>query len=143
MEITITMKIDDDQLRELFGLQKAEGKDESVNGGPYAVWFDETSTAWSKELEHNKIFLLRQQDYLNEKLKAKGYLFLNEVYDAIGVARTKAGQRVGWICDPDRPDCENWIDLGLFKDSNREFINGQSNSILIDPNVYGDILDYL
>lgn len=138
MEITITMKIEDDQLRELFGLQKETKEDESVNAGLYSAFFNETCTGWQKDATMNKMFLLRQQDYLNEKLKAKGYLFLNEALDALGMARTKIGQTVGWIHNP---EIFNHVDLGLFKNHNQDFINGLSNFALLEFNVDGDILD--
>lgn len=45
------------------------------------------------------MFLRRQQDYANEMLKARGHLFLNEVYDLLDIPRSKAGQVVGWVYD--------------------------------------------
>jgi hypothetical protein len=141
MEITMTIKIEDDQLRKLLGLQEEVKKDEPVDAGLYCAFFDETCAGWQKDAASNKFFLLRQQDYLNEKLKMRGYLFLNEAYEALGIPRTKAGQVVGWLYDPESSNRDSYVDLGLFKDCNREFVNGYKNTVLIDPNVDGDILD--
>lgn len=141
MEITMTIKIEDDQLRKLLGLQEEVKKDEPITASCYAVFFDETCTGWQRDAEANKFFLLRQQEYLNEKLKHQGYLFLNDALDAIGSPRTKAGQVVGWVYDPESSDRDSYVDLGLFKDCNREAINGYSKAILLDFNVDGDILD--
>lgn len=46
--------------------------------------------------DHNRFFIAGTQHLLNDRLAARGYVFLNEVLDALGIARTKAGQLVGW-----------------------------------------------
>lgn len=106
----------------------------------YTFCFDETATGWVRDAERNKFFLLRQQDYANEKLKSKGYLFLNDVLDMVGINRCRAGQTVGWMLDGDG---DGYIDFGIFdisKESNRNFVNGLEKSIWLNFNVDGDIL---
>lgn len=113
---------------------------------PYTVCFDETCSGWQRDAEANKFFLLRQQDYANEKLKSRGYLFLNEVYDMIGARRTKAGQVVGWVYDESNPIGDNYIDFGIFdihSEAARHFVNGLEKSIWLSFNVDGDILNNL
>lgn len=113
---------------------------------PYTVCFDETCSGWQRDAEANKFFLLRQQDYANEKLKARGYLFLNEVYDMIGARRTKAGQVVGWVYDESNPIGDNYVDFGVFdihSEASRNFVNGLEKSIWLSFNVDGDILNNL
>ena len=92
------------------------------------------------------MFLRRQQDYANEKLRSKGHLFLNEVYDMLGIHRTKAGNVVGWIYDEKNPVGDNYVDFGIYdihKEQNRDFVNGIERSILLDFNVDGPILDLI
>ena len=113
---------------------------------PYTVCFDETCNGWQRDAEANKFFLLRQQDYANEKLKSRGYLFLNEVYDMIGARRTRAGQVVGWVYDESNPIGDNYIDFGIFdihSEAARNFVNGLEKSIWLSFNVDGDILNNL
>lgn len=113
---------------------------------PYTVCFDETCTGWQRDAEANKFFLLRQQDYANEKLRARGYLFLNEVYDMVGARRTKAGQVVGWVYDESNPIGDNYVDFGIFdihSEDARNFVNGLEKSIWLSFNVDGDILNNL
>lgn len=112
----------------------------------YAKIFDETCSEWQKDAEHNLWYLRQQQNYANEKLKANGHLFLNEVYDMLGIPRTKAGQIVGWIYDDKNPNHtgDNHVDFGIYNiniESNREFINGYEHSIILDFNVDGPIFD--
>lgn len=116
-----------------------------LNGvSEYAKFFDEVSTNWSKDPEYNLMFLRRQQDWANEKLKATGYLFLNEVYDMLCIPRTQAGQVVGWIYDTKNPNGDNYVDFGIYdvhSEAKRGFVNGVERSILLDFNVDGVIYD--
>lgn len=92
---------------------------------------------WEKDHECNKAFLKCTENYLNDRLYAKGYLFLNEVYSALGVARTQLGQLVGWVYDPENPLWDNYVDLDISNDRN----NNDENVFVLDPNVDGFILD--
>lgn len=107
----------------------------------YARFFDEYCKNWSKEPEYNLIFLKAQQAYANDLLISRGHVFLNEIYDSLGIDRSKAGAVVGWVVSDDG---DNFIDFGIF-DSNREgardFVNGREGSILLDFNVDGVIYD--
>lgn len=142
MEITIK-NITVAELKELLGIQDKPEVRDSRGYSPYAVFFDETSAAWTKNPEFNKLFLLRQQDFANEKLRHRGYLFLNEVYDMLGLPRTRAGQLVGWTHDEKNPCGDNYVDFGIFGVRNSNFINGFEKSVLLDFNVDGNILDRL
>lgn len=112
----------------------------------YAVIYDDGCTGWSKDPELNKFFLKSQERYANDRLKAKGHLFLNEVYDMLGVPRTKAGQIVGWVYDEKHPNGDNFVDFGMFDihdDRKRDFINGYERNIVLDFNVDGPIVDLI
>ena len=108
----------------------------------YARFFDAASPCWQNDPEYNLMFLKAQQQYANDLLKAKGRLFLNEVYDMLGIDRTKAGQVVGWVYNPENPTGDNFVDFGIYdmsKERVRAFVNGYEPSILLDFNVDGDI----
>ena len=114
----------------------------------YARFFDEACAGWSKDPEYNLKFLKDQQRYANDLLKAKGHLFLNEVYDMLGIPRTKAGQVVGWVYDEKNPrhNGDNFVDFGIYdlhREKNRDFVNGYERSILLDFNVDGAIIDLI
>ena len=106
----------------------------------YARWFDETCANFNRSPEVNLMFVKCQQNYANELLRSRGHVFLNEVYDSLGLPHTKAGSVVGWVLSKDG---DNYIDFGLYnKDEDaRAFLNGTSKYILIDPNVDGVIYD--
>lgn len=112
----------------------------------YARFFDEASTHWEKDPEYNLMFLRAQQQYANDKLKATGMLFLNEVYDMLDIPRTKAGQIVGWVYDSKNPIGDNYVDFGIYDTSRekvRDFVNGYERVILLDFNVDGNVLDLM
>ena len=116
------------------------------NYSPYSIVFDCGNTGWNKDPELTKFTLLQQQRYANDKLKAKGHLFLNEVYDMLGAQRTKAGNVVGWIYDEKHPIGDNFVDFGIFDVNNPkacDFVNGYEKSIILNFNVDGDILGYM
>lgn len=109
----------------------------------YARFFDEFSSSWQREPEYNRIFLTCQQNYANDTLRARGHIFLNEVYDSLNLPRSKAGAVVGWVLSNDG---DNFVDFGIFDDNReraRAFVNGQEGSILLDFNVDGVIYDLL
>lgn len=110
----------------------------------YARLFDDGCIGWTKDPEYNLMFLKDQQRYANDRLKTKGCLFLNEVYDMIGIPRTKAGAVVGWIFDEKHPNGDNFVDFGIYDMNNqktRDFVNGYERTILLDFNVDGVIYD--
>lgn len=112
----------------------------------YARFFDCGNTGWTKDPEYNLMFLRGQQQYANDLLHSRGYLFLNEVYDMLGVPRTKAGQIVGWIYDERHPNGDNFVDFGIYDINNPnaiDFVNGYERTILLDFNVDGPILDLI
>ena len=47
----------------------------------YARVFNKECLGWQHNLEWNEMFLKQQQRYCNDKLRLRGHLFLNEVFD--------------------------------------------------------------
>lgn len=111
----------------------------------YAKFFDCGNTGWTKDPEANLMFLRHQEQYANDILKTRGHLFLNEVYDMLGIPRTSAGQIVGWIYDEKNPVGDNFVDFGIYRgsESARRFVNGEERTILLDFNVDGPIYNLL
>lgn len=115
----------------------------------YARFFDEANINWDKSPEQNMYFLKMVQNQMNDKLKARGHVFLNEVYDALGFNRSEAGQLVGWVWNRDNTAMEagdGYIDFGIFDGNDyakRAFVNGDERSILLDFNIDGMIYDLI
>lgn len=112
----------------------------------FAKFFDDGCIGWTKDPELNMIFLRQQEAAATKRLEDRGHLFLNEVYDMLGLPHTRAGQIVGWIYDKKNPIGDNYVDFGIYdtsKEANRNFVNGYERTILLDFNVDGNILDLM
>lgn len=107
----------------------------------YAKWFNNTCMGWINNPEYNLTFLRCQQNYMNDILRKNGHVFLNDVYQALGINKTQAGQLVGWVYDEKNPVGDNYIDFGLMNKNNSDFVNGLTSDALLDFNVDGVILD--
>lgn len=131
--------------KEVVGKSTVEVMDPN-NYSHYAIVFDDGNAGWDPDPERTKYFLIQQQNYANEMLKARGHLFLNEVYDMLGARRTKAGAQVGWIYDEKNALGDNYVDFGIFDTRSpkaRDFVNGLEKVIVLDFNVDGVILDMI
>lgn len=108
----------------------------------YAVCFEKGSSHnWKPEHMYNQMFLSAQQTWANNKLRADGHLFLNDVYRMLGFPDTPAGAVTGWI---DGGDGDSTVDFGVFRydtDMGNMFVNGNERAVWIDPNVDGIIYD--
>lgn len=111
----------------------------------YARYFDRTVTGWEDCHDYNMMFLRAKESYANDKLKADGFIYLNDIYYALGIPKTKAGQIVGWVYKPNDPDYrgDNFVDFGI-KTVMRETADGKyEEAILLDFNPDGNILDLM
>lgn len=120
-----------------------------TEGSIYGRYFDEsTSKSYSREPWKNLTFLKINQNYLNDQLKARGFLFLNEAYEQLGLSWTPEGQQVGWLLNGDG---DGFVDFGVFGpdgeqsrlDRKMAFLDGEEKSIYLDFNVDGVIYHLL
>ncbi|MBO5319039.1 MAG: hypothetical protein J6B01_04425 [Ruminococcus sp.] len=139
MEIIIKINIDDSKNVTVNTETHETVKDISVNASNYARIFDDGCVGWCKDPEYSLMFLKMQEQYANDILRAKGHIFLNDVYDLLGIPHSKAGQIVGWVYNEENPLGDNYVDFGI--NQNEDFVNGLSNVAMLDFNVDGNILD--
>lgn len=119
--------------------------------GPYTKCFDETCLEWRRDAEYNLMYLRQQENYANERLKRQGSLVLNDIFESLGIPKTKEGNIIGWVYDEKNPErngvkLHNHIDFGIFdinKEANRNFVNGYERSIWLDFNADGNVMDLL
>lgn len=107
----------------------------------YSRIFDSSCVEWEDNADYNYTFLKAIENHMNNILRTRGYVFLNEVYRAIGFPDSEAGQVVGWIYDKNNGDCH--ISLGIDNittEARRRFKDGLESVIIVDPNVDGVIL---
>lgn len=109
------------------------------NCSEYARYFDETCNGWDINEDYCLMFLHAQETYANNLLQANGYLFLNEVYEMLGIPKTKAGQVVGWVWDPSGKSGDNFVDFGIRNVHRDDGKGGYEEVIVLDFNVDGNI----
>lgn len=114
---------------------------EKVQGEPvdslYKVRFDRYSTAWEKDKFQNESTLRSEENWANDRLRLQGYVFLNDIYDRLGLPKTKAGQIVGWLNDGTG---DGFIDFGVKDCEGYEDFRFDANAFDLNFNVDGDIL---
>lgn len=103
----------------------------------YARKFDRTCDSWKPGQEYNQFFIRGVQTFANDTLQARGHVMLNDVYDDLGMTRTKAGAMTGWV--KDNPKGDGYIDFGI----SNGFITDEDGGILLDFNVDGVVLDLI
>lgn len=109
------------------------------NISPYARFFDAGNPNFGTTPESSLMFLKGVEIHMNDIFHRNGFLFLNEVYDALGIPRSNAGQFVGWV----EGMGDDFVDFGLGDVSDpqvRAFVNGDEEAVLLDFNVDGPIM---
>lgn len=88
--------------------------------------FDDTCSTWSVHQEFNYRFLKAQQSWANDMLRSRGHVLLNDVYDALGLQRTKLGAVAGWTTG-------DTIDFGVVSHDNNTFdLNFNIRGVILD-----------
>lgn len=136
-------KVVDENGKETIVKKTVNTIDPSTIDGESSFFFDEYCKGWTKDSEANKFFVLQVQSWATQKLKADGFLSLNDVFDAMGIDKTKQGQLIGWVYDESDPERENFVDFGLYRNprdkGKMDFVNGRERSVLLEPNVHGNL----
>lgn len=110
---------------------------------PYArIIAEESSTCWDPNEDYTSQNLAAVQLWANRRLERKGHLFLNEVFDQLGLSRTREGAVVGWLKNGEG---DNYVSFGEFDASiyrvpSDDYTRVDSNFI-VDFNVDGVIWD--
>lgn len=107
------------------------------------LWDGTTTYAtFSHSKDQNSAFLMSQQQYFNDRLHSRGYVYLSEVYDALGFDSSKHPevQVLGWVDDEHQ---QGFVDFGLFRSCNDEArdMMKREDSWFLHFNVDGIIID--
>lgn len=62
----------------------------------HGVWYDKSTEYARDDHAYNMQYIRSTAESLNLKLFATGWLRMNEVFDALGLERTRAGELLGW-----------------------------------------------
>lgn len=108
----------------------------------FAAYIDKEFTQFSENAPdgYDWVMVKTQERVLNAQLATNGYLFLNDVRNALGLQPTVAGQSVGWIYDKTYKSGDGHVDLRAQLVYRYDAFGCLVKTLLIDPNVDGDIL---
>lgn len=130
----------DDEGRETKSKKKVK-----IGGGhsPYArIWGRDTSSEWDPQPEYNLAKLRSVETYCNMKLNSAGHIFLNEVFDELGLDRSPEGAVVGWRSKK-YGGKDGFVNFGIFAEGTElqfvDFLTGDEEHIVLDFNVDGEI----
>lgn len=119
----------------------------------YSYLFDSSNPDWSNSGRLNIDYLLGKEKYLNQRFIAQGYLFLHDIYAALGIEpgmiderKLQASRVIGWIYDPVEDTGDNYISFGLSdKEGNltkeaMDMLRYGERDVWLEFNPDGDIL---
>ena len=98
----------------------------------YAINFDERCTGWCAETKYNRMFVMHLENWFNELLRSRGYVFLRDIYENLGTPITRDSCIAGWKRDNESDDV-------FVKITIQEV--GRSSNLALDFNVEENILD--
>lgn len=110
---------------------------------PYArIIAEESSSCWDPNEDYTSQNLAAVQLWANRRLERKGHLFLNEVFDQLGLSRTREGAVVGWLKNGEGDNYVSFgdFDASIYRVPSDDYTRVDSNFI-VDFNVDGVIWD--
>lgn len=127
--------------REVVDPETGEVSIEKYQGEPvkdlYQFRFDKYSTAWEKDKFQNEATLRAVENWSNDILRLRGYIFLNEILDRLSLPALPEGQLVGWIYNEDG---SGYVDFGIRDCEDRDDSGFDYNAFDLTFNVQGNIL---
>lgn len=103
---------------------------------------EESSTCWDPNEDYTSQNIAAVQLWANRRLERKGHLFLNEVFDQLGLSRTREGAVVGWLKNGEGDNYVSFgdFDASIYRVPSDDYTRVDSNFI-VDFNVDGVIWD--
>lgn len=107
-----------------------------VGSSPYSCVIDDSKKGvFQDSLDFNRQYVRIQERNLTDKLRAQGYLFLNDCYTRFDVSHTATGQICGWFVGHDSSD--DYVEITVTP------IHDGRGSIMLDFNVAGNVFEML
>lgn len=131
---------------------------EWMAASPYSRLWDENAMEWCANRDIQFLTLRSLENHFNQELNARGVVFLNDVYKALGLPMSKDAALVGWIKDYEKPKMaklaaelgrvpgDGAISFGVFENespSARAYLAGDDDRVVLDFNVDGVIYDLI
>lgn len=132
-------KINENGEREIVESTESKAEKDFSDDSDYCVVFSRETAplTWQNSYAANKTFIRATLKHAQYILDTKGYIFLNDIYEALGMPRTTTGSVVGWMLDDEG---DNFIDADLqpynyedvFKDEPNFILNFNCQGLIYD-----------
>ena len=134
-----TEKVNENGEREIVESEELKADKDFSDDSDYCVIFSRETAplTWQNSYAANKTFIRATLKHAQYILDTKGYIFLNDVYEALGMPRTATGAVVGWMIDDDG---DNFIDADL-QPYNYEDVWKDEPNFILNFNCQGLIYD--
>lgn len=128
------------------GKTKKTKKTINVSSGlsEYGIVLDRTDTHGifnPQDIKYTVQVLTGEQNYVNDLLRVRKWVTLNQVYERLGVEPTKAGNVVGWVYEENNKEGDNYIDFKITPTYKQNEMGNFEEVVLLDFNVDGYIFD--
>lgn len=110
----------------------------------YGIVLDRTDTHGifnPQDIKYTVQVLTGEQNYVNDLLRVRKWVTLNQVYERLGVEPTKAGNVVGWVYEENNKEGDNYIDFKITPTYKQNEMGNFEEVVLLDFNVDGYIFD--
>ena len=86
---------------------------------------------------------LNVQSNMTQLLRTRGFVFLNEVLDALELPMVPMGQIIGWVYDESKSETDNCVDFGLKEGTENFdfFMSGKNEFVYLELNHDGTMYD--
>lgn len=124
-------------------LDKGVDLNEPEEFDPYNRVFEQgASESWQNDLGVNKMFVSQQQRFAQDRLNRRGYLYLCEVYEALGFPESDISRVVGWKVKRNVDGSKDFpvVDFGIDKPYFDDYKWSGTNAIYLDFNCQGLIV---
>jgi hypothetical protein len=131
------------EIGESAGMKFASRDWEDSAEDPYnRVFSQHTSSEWENDLGANKFFISCQQKHAQRLLNRRGYLYLSEVYNSLGIEESDISRVVGWRVRtlPDGSRDIPVVDFGIDKPLPDDWKFNQRREVYLDFNCQGLIV---
>lgn len=99
----VVEELGEEKEREIFSdtpmaLEGVSVNEAAFSAHPYEAWFEHGNPNWiDGDIEENLRWLALMESFINDRLRANGHVFLNEVRRGLSLEDTPAGAVTGWI----------------------------------------------
>ena len=135
-EKVVIMDIPEEELDESAVEQRLQ---EMILEEPFGRVFHKENRFWHPIYEENVAFLRSKMAEANERFHARGYLYLNEALEMVGITPCPEGEYMGWVDGFG----DSYIDFGIMPILDSKSANGFAPSVWLSFNVDGHVEDIM